>query len=174
MTSSNVLFEKVRLERPDVMFIPNGVDLEHFNPERVAVSAELKAIEEPVVGFHGAIAEWVDYKLLEEVLDLRPQYQFVFVGPVSQPKDFARVLARRNARHIDTKVYELVPGYIAGFKVGIVPFLMNDVTRGCPASQGSRIHGHGEADSGHTLARHHALAGRSLRYDSGNVCGEDR
>ena len=34
-----------------------------------------------MIGYYGAMARWLDYELIKNVARLRPNYQFVLVGP---------------------------------------------------------------------------------------------
>jgi len=128
LTSSRILLNQVRDYRPDVLFVPNGVYLDHFNPDNCTVADEIKSISRPIVGFHGAIADWVDIKLLAELVNLRPNYQFVLVGPVSIPSEVAELKRRANIHIIDSVPYELIPSYVNGFDVGILPFKLSQLT----------------------------------------------
>ncbi len=128
ITSANTLFDKLKQVRQDVILVPNGVDLDHFSPRKVAKAPEMKSIPSPVIGFHGAFAEWIDINLLQEVAVSRPGYQFTFVGPVSV--DVAALARLENVSFFESVPYEEIPGHIACFDVGILPFKINDVTNG--------------------------------------------
>lgn len=129
MTSSRSLYEKVLENRPDVLYIPNGVYFEHFNPARVHPAREIKKITGPIIGYHGAVASWFDIDLLLEVARLRPQYTFVVIGPVSEPSLADRLNAQPNIKLLGPKPYEKIAAYIAGFDVGIMPFKINHITQ---------------------------------------------
>jgi len=127
ITSSSVLHHRLKPQRPDVILIPNGIDLGHFRPE------VLKPIEDPLypamkprIGFHGAIAEWFDDELLCEVANLRPGYEFILLGPVSI--DIQHLTRLPNITHQGVVDYETIPQHIAGFDVGILPFRINSMT----------------------------------------------
>ncbi|MEA3349545.1 MAG: glycosyltransferase, partial [Chloroflexota bacterium] len=67
-TSSSVLYQRLKPIRPDVILIPNGVDLSHFRkPHPRESDRRLTSKRKPVIGFHGAIAEWFDIELFRQV-----------------------------------------------------------------------------------------------------------
>lgn len=128
LCSSRVLLNQIRELRPDALYVPNGVYLDHFNPDHFDIAEEIRRFPHPLVGFHGAIAEWVDVRLVLEVARLRPAYHFVLVGPVSIPNDVVELKRQANIHFIDSVPYELIPSYIKGFDVGIMPFKLSKLT----------------------------------------------
>lgn len=130
ITSARILEERIKIHRPDVLFVPNGVDLGDFCKDKVSPDPEMAHLKKPLIGFHGAIAEWLDYDLLLNVIQQRPQYQFVFVGPVSQPESFKAILKQPNVLHLGVKPYKQIPSIIAAFDLGILPFVLTPLTEG--------------------------------------------
>jgi len=129
LASSRVLHDRVKAQRPDALFIPNGVDLEHFG-NKTCPSAKLARLRGPIIGYHGAIAEWFDYDLFLRVVQQRPCYQFVLIGPVSQQEQLAQLISQPNVYYLGSVPYEQMPSYVAGFDVGILPFVLNTLTEG--------------------------------------------
>lgn len=132
ITSSHTLYESVKKERPDVLFIPNGIESGDFSAAHTQTAEAIKRIREenkPVVGFHGAVANWIDADLLAEVIRSRPEYRFVLVGPVSDPAAPA-YLNLPNVTALGAVPYEQISNYIAGFNAEIIPFKLNEITGG--------------------------------------------
>ncbi|HWQ46512.1 MAG TPA: glycosyltransferase, partial [Longilinea sp.] len=132
ITSSSSLYDEVKKVRPDVVLVPNGISLTDFSPGSAVIADKIKKIRElhkPVIGFHGAVANWIDADLLEKVIRSRPEYQFVFIGPVSDPAA-PHYLHEPNVTSIGAIQYEQVQNHIAGFDVEIIPFKLNPITRG--------------------------------------------
>lgn len=122
-TSSEVLYQRIREQRPDALLVPNGVDVAHFTPMPTPPNAA------PVIGFHGAIAAWLDLDLLAEVARLRPEYQFRLIGPASVSLGaLPRLEALPNLTHRGPIPYEKIPAQIARFDVGILPFKLSALT----------------------------------------------
>ena len=119
--------------RPDTILCPNGVTFEHFAGHRPgAVPSDLAEIVErgrPIVGYYGALAEWVDYDLLDFAAQQLHDYSFVFVGPnYDQTMDRAGVFNRENVWWLGPKSYDVLPAYLHQFSVATIPFKVNDVT----------------------------------------------
>jgi hypothetical protein len=106
--------------------IPNGADFESFCD--APANSLLKLIPHPIIGFYGAIAEWIDVDLMQAVARLRPQYSFVMIGPVLlNGIDGFKNLP--NVHLPGEKPYRELPGYLRQFAVCTLPFRMNQLTR---------------------------------------------
>lgn len=124
------LLAEVKEARPDAVLVPNGVDYEHFEGSGEAPEDMRPLLDgRPVVGYYGALAEWFDYDLLEEVARRLPEHHFVLIGP-----DYDGTAARSAAFHLPNvhwlgpRPYATLPDYLACFDVATVPFKVNEVT----------------------------------------------
>ena len=129
IAASKVLADGVRVERPDVLLVENGVDPSRFNTPHPRPS-ELPA-GAPIVGYHGAIAPWFDFRLLTEVALAHPEWRFVLVGPVApEVRDEAQRVGRLpNVIAIGERLGSEIPAYVQAFDVGAVWFRVSEVTR---------------------------------------------
>ncbi len=121
IVSSRPLLARIREKRPDALLIPNGVELAHFRTSR-----RLQLHDPPVIGFHGALADWLDIDLLANVAILRPEYRFELIGPASV--DLRPLIRLPNVRLRGTVEYAEIPRHVAGFDVGILPFRLTPLT----------------------------------------------
>src|SRR5690606_17409228 len=78
--------------------------------------------------FFGVLDERLDLELLAGAADLRPDYQFVMVGPVVKI-DPAALPQRPNIHYLGQRPYADLPAYIAGWDVAIMPFSRHASTR---------------------------------------------
>jgi glycosyltransferase involved in cell wall biosynthesis len=129
------LHEEARRERPDALYLPNGVQYEHFAepPAAPVVDADAAPFLEsdrPLAGYYGAIARWFDYGLLQEVADRRRDWNFLLIGPNYDGSIERQDLLRRcpNVRWIGPRHYQTLPGYLHRFDVATIPFAINDIT----------------------------------------------
>ena len=125
VVSSEVLADRHRPERPDLLVAPNGVDLHRFRlvpPRRGGP---------PVVGYHGAIASWFDFELYGAVAAAVAEARFRLVGPVAPDvRGEATRLARLpNVELVGERPPDEIPEIVAGFDVGTVPFRLDEMTR---------------------------------------------
>jgi UDP-galactopyranose mutase len=74
------------------------------------------------------IDERIDLSLLEAVARARPQMQFVMVGPIVKI-DRDTLPRLPNIHYLDTKKYDELPSYMAGWHAAIMPFALNEATR---------------------------------------------
>lgn len=120
------LEDKFQARGIDCILVRNGADFEFFS---TAHSANLLAgIPHPIVGYFGAIADWIDLDLVREVATLRPQYSFVLIGQVFG-RDVSALECLPNVYLLGNQRYELIPSFLADFDCCTIPFLLNQVTR---------------------------------------------
>ncbi len=124
------LVEPKRLLNPKVHFSPHGVDFEMFSQAgdpRTEPVEELRDAKHPVVGYIGSLGEFVDFDLLEFLVQSRPEWTFVFVGMASV--DVSRLRAHPNVLLAGPRPYETLPRWARAFDVCIYPHLVNRQTK---------------------------------------------
>lgn len=131
LASAPNLISKYEVERPDILLVENGVEPTLFRDD-LDVPEALKGIARPMVGYHGAVARWFDFDLFEAVAESLPQYEFVIVGPVDDDaRDRVRGFSSlRNVHIVGAVPSNDIPSYVASFDVGIIPFVVDELTRG--------------------------------------------
>ncbi len=129
-TGGRSLFEAKRSLHPDVHAFPSAVDLEHFRRARQPLEDPIDqaAIPHPRLGWFGVIDERFDLRLVDEVARRRPDWSIVLVGPIAKI-DPASLPRRANVHHLGPRPYELLPDYLAGWDVAVMPFARNISTR---------------------------------------------
>jgi glycosyltransferase involved in cell wall biosynthesis len=127
ITSSSKLYEKYRIARTDIVLIPNAADLKHFQQQFRVCPSDFPSKTGPVVGYFGAIAKWLDYRLLDLLAQKKPNFTFVFIGPVSDER-FWKLLENKNVKYLGIKKYDELPKYAQWFDIAILPFEKNDIT----------------------------------------------
>jgi glycosyltransferase involved in cell wall biosynthesis len=70
----------------------------------------------------------MDVELLGQVAELRPDWQFVMIGPVVKI-DPATLPRRDNIHWLGSKPYSDLPRYLSGWDVGFMNFALNEATR---------------------------------------------
>jgi len=117
----------------EVRTIGNGVDYELFRAAaEEGVPEEMRSFNRPVIGYSGAVAQWFDFELLDEVAASFPEASIVMVGPLfgARERELAEIAARRgNIFHLGAKPYEKLGGYIAAMDVCIIPLKVNALMR---------------------------------------------
>lgn len=130
-TGGMSLYEAKRDRHRNVHGFPSSIDVKHFgrgrSPERVE-PADQATVPGPRLGFFGVIDERMDLDLVRDTAMLRPEWQFVMIGPVVKidPDSLPRL---PNIHWLGGKAYSELPDYIGGWDVGFMPFARNDATK---------------------------------------------
>ena len=126
---SDRLLESKRKYNKNTFMFTHGVDVEHFrkacDPNTI-VPEEMKSIKQPIIGFFGLIADWVDLGLIRFLADSRPDWSFVLLGKVATDTNI--VEGASNVHLLGSKPYPQLPGYAKAFDVGMLPFVINELT----------------------------------------------
>ena len=128
-TSRDLVENKKRPASLPSLYLPHGVDYEHFACENIEKTPiELLAkIKKPIVGFFGTIDTWVDISAIASLAKRFPQYSFVVIGRSVVPLTVLEGL--ENVHMLGQLPYSALPQYARYFDVGLIPFVMNDLTK---------------------------------------------
>ncbi|CDX04755.1 glycosyltransferase involved in cell wall biosynthesis [Desulfitobacterium sp. LBE] len=125
--SSQSLYDQLAPQHPEVTLLRNGVDFAHFcTPQKRPLDLPTG---QPIIGYSGAIAPWLDWDLLKRVIEQHPNFHFVFLGALVMLKGFP--LESPNVSYLGLKSYDSLPGYLHGFNVSLIPFKLTPMTMGC-------------------------------------------
>jgi UDP-galactopyranose mutase len=130
-TGGRSLYEAKRHRHRNIHAFPSSVDVPHFARARTRSGpepADQASIAHPRLGFYGVVDERLDRDLIAAAAALRPEWQFVIVGPVVKI-DPATLPRAANLHYLGPKSYEVLPDYLAGWDVALLPFARNDATR---------------------------------------------
>ncbi len=130
---SRPLLEECRRARPDAIYLPNAVDVEHF--ETAASDGAPEALRpvldarRPVVGYYGAIASWLDVGLVASAARLRPDWSFVLLGiQLADAPSLEELERLPNVFVLPPQPYRDIPAVLACFDVAFIPFVVNEIT----------------------------------------------
>jgi UDP-galactopyranose mutase len=129
-TGGQSLYEAKRNAHPAVYPFPSSIDVSHFGKARTITSdpEDQAAIPHPRLGFFGVIDERFDIELLDAMARMRPDWQFVMIGPIV--KIHPDTLPKHpNIHYLGAKKYEELPGYLAGWDIAMLLFARNESTR---------------------------------------------
>ena len=120
LATARKLVEEAIIFRSDVIYSPNGVVYDHFSGdgEQAQITPPEDLIpmldsQKPIIGYYGALARWFDYDLLKAVAILRPDYQFVLIGPdYDGTLEPANISHFDNIHHLGVKPYADLPDYL--------------------------------------------------------------
>ena len=130
------LAEHCKQYNPNTHFLPNVVDAEHFGKalEPGPIPADLACIPEPRLCYHGVLSDFkIDFQLLVDAARQKPEWSWVFIGEEreGQKSPLVAELAKLpNVHFLGYRPYAVLPDYLRGMQVGLLPSLINDYTRG--------------------------------------------
>ncbi|MEW6362868.1 MAG: glycosyltransferase [Pyrinomonadaceae bacterium] len=132
VTSRPLLESKQNLNK-NIFLIPHGVDVKHF---RQAIEPDLKMPDEiariprPIIGFHGLLADWIDFDLIRTIAINIPDASLVLIGKAANDTydEIESLRLLPNVYILGRKAYSELPSYCKAFDVAINPFKLNQLT----------------------------------------------
>jgi len=107
----------------------HGVDHAQFaralDPS-TTVPSDLAALPGPVLGFYGAIQDWLDFDLIEFLARRHPEWSIALIGPILT--DVSRLRALPNVHFLGQKPHAQLPAYCKRLSVGLIPHKVNELT----------------------------------------------
>ena len=129
-TGGPSLYRAKRDRHPNVHCFPSSVDVVHFEQalDRSNVHPAHETIPGPRLGYYGVIDERIDIDLIARISDAHPEWQIVLVGPVVKI-DPATLPQRHNIHYLGQQPYKVLPQFLAGWDICLLPFALNESTR---------------------------------------------
>ena len=124
--------EKVGAEK--VLLIPNGVDTAHYrNPVHELTTLPESLIRfknkyKTIVGYFGALAPWLWYEMISELVSIRRDLGFVFIGP-DYYGGAKKLPVVDNVLYMGAVDYKVLPAYAKSFDVCFIPFESGDIAK---------------------------------------------
>ncbi len=127
---------KMRDLNPRTTLMTNVADVELFGQAvdpGFPATLESASWSRPVIGYVGALdSHKVDLALLDAVAAAHPEWTFVCIGPIgiggrTEVHDMPR---RPNILYIGERPQKELPSYVKAFDAAIIPYQLNDYTRG--------------------------------------------
>jgi len=133
IVSAEKLLENKRQYNENTFIIRHGTDWRHF---RTALDAETKIPDEianlpkPIIGFHGLLADWVDYELIKKTAEHFPNGSIVLIGKIAvdAEKKIKILDDVPNIYFLGRKPYAELPAFCKGFDVALNPFEISELT----------------------------------------------
>lgn len=134
-TTAESLKEKCLPYNANTHFLSNVVDAEHFGKalQPGPLPHDLENIPEPRLVYHGVLSDFkVDFELVLQIAIDRPDWQWVFIGEEREGQNsllIAQLKRLPNVHFIGYRRYEVLPEYLRGMAVGLLPTQLNEYTR---------------------------------------------
>lgn len=136
VATSDKLFSQaleIRKSTINMAVSTNGVDYEywHTTKDQFSVPDDIKCVVErgkKIVGYHGALAKWIDYDALREIAE-DGKYSLLLIGfEHDESLKNSGILENENVFYIGPKPYDQLVQYAVWYDVAILPFVINNIT----------------------------------------------
>ncbi|PXX46631.1 methyltransferase [Undibacterium pigrum] len=117
-----------------VILAQNGVDTAHYrHPKHLSTPLpqnlqNFRKKYNKVVGYFGALAPWLWYEAVADLVTSRPDLGFVFIGP-DYYGGSEKLLKADNLLYMGTVDYQILPAYARQFDVCFIPFAPGEIAR---------------------------------------------
>lgn len=112
----------------------NAVNVDHFNYQKnktKSIPYDLKKIlnhNNPIIGFYGALAPWIDFELINNVAEKHQDWEFVLLG-IDYNGAAVDLADHKNIHHLGAKDYQDLPNYAKYFDCAIIPFRQGEIAK---------------------------------------------
>jgi GT2 family glycosyltransferase/glycosyltransferase involved in cell wall biosynthesis len=127
LVSSHFLAREVSTRNSNFRLVPNGADYDHFRFPSLQIPDELVGLSKPIIGYYGAVADWIDTKLIANLAKARSGWSFVLIGD-TQYADLNPLRGLSNVYLLGEKPYASLPPYLHAFDAAVIPFLKMPLT----------------------------------------------
>lgn len=126
VATATKLYEEVASYRnKNMQLSTNGVDISHWQKIPKSMPADLVNIidkDKIVIGYHGALAKWLDYELLNKIADV-DNFVLLLIGyEHDSSMRESGLLEKDNVYFLGSKSYFELPQYAYYYDIGILPF----------------------------------------------------
>lgn len=124
----------IAVGREKVISVPNGVDTDHYrNPVHCHTALPenylaFKRSHKTIVGYFGALAPWLWYESIAELVEMRSDIGFVFIGP-DYYGGSEKLPKNNNVLYLGTVDYTVLPAYAKLFDICFIPFKPGDIAK---------------------------------------------
>lgn len=133
IVSAEKLFDDKRKFNANTHIIRHGTDWRHFRTaldEKTKIPDEIRDLPKPVIGFHGLLADWVDFELIKKTAEHFKMGSVVLIGKIAvDAEQKIKILNKvENIHFLGRKPYAELPSFCKGFDVSLNPFAINELT----------------------------------------------
>lgn len=127
-TADNIM-KSVKPIRDDCILVPNGVHYEDFSvvpaEQKWDEMEQIRKNSKVIIGYYGAIAEWMDFELIEYCASQNPDWTIVLIGEVYPD---INVVEKPNIIYLPRQDYKRLSLFLNDVDVAVLPFKINDIT----------------------------------------------
>jgi GT2 family glycosyltransferase len=130
--TSPILKQLTNCNHMNFSYIRNGCDFDYFN--KIIQTKIINKNNKKIIGYYGAISDWWDVDLVEQLILQFPNNDFHFIGNVycnniTHTNKINNLNKYSNVTFFGEIPYDQLTKYISNFDVGIIPFIINDLIK---------------------------------------------
>jgi glycosyltransferase involved in cell wall biosynthesis len=132
LTASRKQREKYSPLYEHAKFFGNGLARQTYESlikDNISIPPEIEKINRPRIGFVGMISNRLNWNLITKLAGEKPEWQFIFVGPVADRTIEQNINKYDNIHFLGARDISQIPAVLAGLDVGLMPYLDNDFFR---------------------------------------------
>lgn len=133
VVSAEKLYDSKKKFNLNTHIIRHGTDWRHFRTgldDSTKIPDEIANLPKPIIGFHGLLADWVDFELIKKTAEHFRDGSVVLIGKIAvDAEQKVKILNEvPNIHFLGRKPYAELPAYCKGFDVALNPFAINELT----------------------------------------------
>lgn len=133
IVSAEKLLESKKKFNERTFMIRHGVDFNHFRKSldaELPIPDDIANLPKPIIGFHGLLADWVDFELIKRTAEHFKDGSVVLIGKITvDAEKKIKILDKvPNIHFLGRKPYAELPNYCKAFDVALNPFEINELT----------------------------------------------
>lgn len=135
LASSDYLQQEFRQYASKIVSLKNAGEYTHFSQASSIAKSKLptpqffKKLSRPIIGYYGALADWLNTDLIESLAQDFPEASIVLIGLVNNAKLFSLAKKYPNIYLLGEKPYRELPRYLAMFDVCLIPFKLSKLIK---------------------------------------------
>jgi glycosyltransferase involved in cell wall biosynthesis len=123
LVTSEALLSRKKPKNAATIYIPHGVDFDHFLLATAAstpIPDDIKVFPKPIIGYYGLIQDLIDFELIQFIAQSRPDWSVIMIGPVIF--DIKSLPKLPNLYFLGARPYSTLPNYLKVFDVCLIPY----------------------------------------------------
>ncbi len=135
VASADLLYNDVKNNsKTDLIMVKNGVSVNHYISKKdkpftfPTKLINFKNKYKNICGYFGAIAPWLDYNIINNIIKLRKDIGFIFIGP-DYLDNVKKLPNTENFYYITSIDYSILPYYAYLFDICFIPFEEGEIAK---------------------------------------------
>ncbi len=129
LTTSQDIYNRYGINYENNIIFGNGISraiFQKLSDPNLTPSSEILKIKSPRIGYAGMVSERLDWKLISQLAQSKPDWNFIFAGKISDKKIMAIQNDFPNIHFTGTYDHTQTPSILKAFDTAILPYHDNE------------------------------------------------